>query len=102
MYQKLDCLTLNQLISFHTLLNVFKIRESGEPEDLARLLNKESRNSRIMMPRTFLSLASKSFVWRGARDWNLLPVDLRMTKQLGCFKRRLKVWVKENVADFTD
>ena len=35
MYDKLDWLTLNQLVTYHTLIQVYKIRTSGEPEYLS-------------------------------------------------------------------
>ena len=38
MYSKLKWLTVNQLVSYHTLLAVFKIRHSGDPEYLAPFL----------------------------------------------------------------
>ena len=66
MYSKLKWLTVNQLVSYHTLLAVFKIRNSGEPEYLAQFLKNDNRQSRIIVPNTQLSLAKKSFVWRGS------------------------------------
>ena len=38
MYNKLKWLTVNQLVVYHTLLTVFKIRQTGEPEYLAQFL----------------------------------------------------------------
>ena len=41
-YSGLNWLTVNQLITYHTLLTVFKIRQSGEPEYLASSLQEDA------------------------------------------------------------
>ena len=56
LYDKLGWLTVNQLIVYHTLITVFKIRESKEPEYLAGKLSIETPTGRIMIPNTKLSL----------------------------------------------
>ena len=38
MYDRLGWMTVNQLVSYHSLLTVVKIRTSGEPEYLAKKL----------------------------------------------------------------
>ena len=102
MYTRLDWLTVKQLITYHTLMTVFKIRQSGEPEYLAKFLKDDSRTSRIIIPNTKLGLAQKSFVWRGATAWNLLSLELRKSTKIGHFKRGAKEWVKQNVPRFQD
>ena len=57
MYDKLNWLTVNQLITYHTVISVFKIRKNLEPEYLARMLTKDSRNRRIMISNIDLGLA---------------------------------------------
>ena len=47
MYDKLKWLTVNQLVAYHTLLTVFKIRQTGEPEYLAGFLKNENRQGSI-------------------------------------------------------
>ena len=102
MYSKLEWLTVNQLITYHTLLTVFKIRQSGEPEYLATFLKADNRTDRIIIPNTSLTLAKKSFVWRGSLDWNLLPLGLRKSSKIGHFKRGVKDWVIRNVPSFLE
>ena len=102
MYSKLKWLTVNQLVSYHTLLAVFKIRHSGEPEYLAQFLKNDNRQSRIIIPNTQLSLAKKSFVWRGSETWNSLPFELRTCTRIGIFKNGAKQWVMNNIQDFID
>ena len=102
LYSRLNWLTVNQLISYHTLLTVFKIRQSGEPEYLASFLQDDSRTGRIILPNTKLTLAKKSFVWRGSVHWNKLPLDLRKSMKIGHFKRGVRKWVLQNIPRFLD
>ena len=50
MYSRLKWLTVNQLIAYHTLLTVFKIRQSGEPEYLATFLQEDLDASSYQIP----------------------------------------------------
>ena len=102
MYSRLKWLTVNQLIAYHTLLTVFKIRQTGEPEYLASFLQEDSRSGRIILPNTQLSLFMKSFVWRGAATWNQLSLELRKSNKIGHFKRGVREWVLRNINAFLD
>ena len=95
-------LTVNQLIAYHTLLTVFKIRQSGEPEYLASKLQDDSRTGRIILTNTRLTLFMKSFVWRGAATWNQLSLELRKSTKIGHFKNGAREWVLRNTAPFLD
>ena len=61
MYDRLGWLTVNQLIFYHSVIAVFKIRSSREPEQLSSILCRDSRNSRIIIPNLELSVVQKSF-----------------------------------------
>ena len=102
MFDKLQWMTVNQLISYHTLLTVFKVRTSGEPEYLAEFLQNSSRSGRILRHNTDLSLAMKSFTYRGSALWNDLPYSVRNSIKIGNFKKRLKPWIFSNIPRFLD
>ena len=102
MYSRLKWLTVNQLIAYHTLLTVFKIRQEGEPEYLASFLQEDTRSGRILIPNTQLTLFMKSFVWRGAASWNQLSLELRKSTKIGHFKRGVREWVLRNTDAFLD
>ena len=102
MFDKLDWLSLNQLIAYHTLMQVFKIRNSGEPEYLSRILRNDNRNGRILIPNSDLSLAKRSFCFRGAQLWNTVPASIRNSPKIGVFKINTKKWVKNCVSKFPD
>ena len=100
MFDKLKWLTVSQLIVYHTLLTVYKIRQTREPEYLANFLLNDNRLGSIIVVNTTLGLAKKSFVWRGSENWNTLPLTLRRIGKLGLFKTRVKQWVYENIPRF--
>ena len=102
MYDKLGWLTVNQLIVYHTLISVYRIRDSKEPEYLANILGNTSRQGQntIIVENIKLGLVRRSFTNRGARQWNMLPAALREEPKIGKFKKALKKWVLENVTRF--
>ena len=102
MYEKLDWLTVNQLVPYHSLIAVFKIRKTKEPEYLSNFLSHDSRYGKIMFENIQLKVATKSFVFRGSEGWNLLPSTLRNCQKIGEFKQKLRKWIKENVPMFLD
>ena len=102
LYDKLDWLSVNQLIEYHTLLQVFRIRISQEPEYLHRFLSADSRNGRIFTPRISLTLVKESFMYRGISLWNSIPSHLRSIKKPSLFRKEAKRWIKENIPRFTD
>ena len=102
MYDRLGWLTVNQLVTYHTLLAVYRVRSTGEPEYLAESLCNDNRNDNIIVKNTKLSLLKNSFKFRGACDWNELPINLRSIKKIGIFKKAVKVWIQQNVPRFLD
>ena len=102
MFDTLGWMTVNQLISYHTLISVFKMRASGEPEYLAQFLQDDSRTGRIVRTNTELSLAMKSFTFRGSAQWNQLPSNLRNSIRIGAFKKNLRNWIFSNIPRFLD
>ena len=102
MYSQLDCMTVNQLIVYHSTLTVFKIRESGEPEYLKELLSNDNIRGNLSIPVTDLTLAMKSFSYRAGYDWNRIPSEIRNIDKLGQFQTKLRKWVKTNICRFSD
>ena len=102
MFDKLGWLTINQLICYHSVISIFKIRSSKEPEYLAEVLTNDSRNERIVIPNTDLRLTQDSFTVRGASSWNILPLSIRRQAKIGNFKRLTRNWISENVPKFLE
>ena len=102
MFDELGWLSVKQLILYHTLLTVFRIRKSQEPEYLASILSRDNHYGKIIIPNINLSLYRKSFGFRGASNWNSLPSALRQMEHIGTFKRELKAWIKKETPRFLD
>ena len=100
MFDKLGWLTVQQLIGYHTLITVFRIRLNKEPEDLAIILSQDNITGHIIMKNTQLGLYRESFVFRGAMLWNRLPLSLRKETKLGVFKKNIKQWVENSIPRF--
>ena len=73
MFDKLGWMTVQQLIAYHTLIAIYRIRESKEPEHFADILTKDNRYGHIFMKNTVLGLYRNSFVFRGTLLWSRLP-----------------------------
>ena len=102
LYDITGWLTVSQLVVYHSLLMIYKIRKSREPEYLAKFFLNETRTGRIMEPCIKLGLAQKSFCIRGTSCWNTLPPSIRNSTKLGEFKRKLKLWIIQNIPRFPD
>ena len=102
LFNKLGWMTLRQLVVYHTLVAVFRIRQAKALEYLHRFLNNDSRNKRILFPQQKLTLTYDSFCFRGSRHWNQLPSDLRYELNSQSFNAKLKAWVFGNVPMFYD
>ena len=102
LFNKLGWLSVNQLISYHSMLTLFKIRSSKEPEYLSQFLCNDSRNLRIVVPNQDLTLTRNSFSFRASDQWNQLPIQLRKEVKIGTFKKDVKKWIIANVAQFLD
>ena len=97
MLNELKWLSVNQLISYHTLIMVFRIRQSKEPEHLANCLLRDSRQGRIMLDNVRHESYRQSFIYRGATLWNQVPSRVRNVESLSSFKKLIKPWILDNV-----
>ena len=87
---------------YYTLIMVYKIRESGQPEYLARFLKDDGRSNRIRRCNTKLTLALQSFTFRGAQLWNTLPLSIRSSSNVRFFKLQARKWIEQNVPRFME
>ena len=99
-------LSIHQLIAYHTALSVFKVVKTGQPVCLAgRFGMEEGGNEEVRARRRpldirvdfTLSIARSGFVYRGARLWNMIPLNVRTTNSAHIFKKGIKHWIKSNV-----
>ena len=88
------------MIAYHTLIAVYRVRQSKEPEYLAQSLCRDNKQGNIVMENIKLGLYRTSFIFRGSVMWNELPKSLRSQEKIGKFKIELKKWVIEHVSRF--
>ena len=93
MFAALNWLTVNQLVTYHSLIAVYKIRKSNEPEYLFNLLSNDNFQGQIVVLSSQLSLCKRSFCFRVAKSWNI-PESIRSIQTLVSFKRELETWLK--------
>ena len=91
---------MNHLVAYHTLLQIFKIRKSQQPEYLFGILGRDNRNGHIVVTNTQLSLAKKSFTFKGSELWNHIPADIRYILRLGNYKEACRNWIKAQIPRF--
>ena len=100
-------LSVVQLIFFHSVLLLFKVRRAKSPSYLYEMCSSDVRyDTRLdrtgklsvnadYVPESGLNL--KSFRWRSVTYWNRLPVELRQIENVATFKSKLKNWIQENI-----
>ena len=104
--QQCGWLSVNQMIFFHTVLLVFKVKLTRSPKYLYMMHNnwtypyttRQAENDLIRVAvRPRLEMVRDSFRWRAASNFNQLPVDIRTCRKVGVFKKKIKPWIKENI-----
>ena len=108
---QLGWLSVNQLIFYHSVLQMFKLRESRRvggppaPRYLANMFTWEyNYNTRqaeagvvrpIGIPR--LDITRKSFRYRAAEMFNKLPIEMMSYSSITMFKTAVKSWIVGNI-----
>ena len=100
-------LSVNQLIFYHSVLLVYKVKLSKTPKYLYSMHNRWSYQYRTrqaesglvkMIGKPKLELTKSSFKWRAANQFNQLPAEIRNCESLPSFKMKAKSWIKTNVS----
>ena len=100
MFERSGYMTVRQLVFYHTVLNVYKIKLHKEPEYLFSNLQRENIRNNIIIAKTDLTLTRNGFIFRGSEGWNSMPLDIRRLEKVGLFKRKVKEWILLNVKRF--
>ena len=101
--------SVRQEMQYHTILQVHKTLVQKNPVYLHSKLTadgsyayrtRKTSTSSIRQSQAFktkLSLCKDSFRWRGAALYESLPWELRGQQKMGIFKKKLDIWVRNNV-----
>ena len=95
-------LSVQQLVSYHSSILVYKVMKTTSPRYLFLMFSTEysfntrQANSGQVKPtrRSNLDISMESFWWRAAKSFNNLPINLRQAKLVKVFKTgpsRLKI-----------
>ena len=101
LFEKLGWTTLQQLVAYHTIITIFRIRKKGEPEHLASYLCRDNIYGNIIVKTSDKDYYRNSFIYRGSTLWNKVPKFLREETKIGTFKKKLKSWVMQTIPRFS-
>ena len=96
-------MSVKQMVSYHTLLSIHKNMITGSPQYLReKFLSNHEHNTRsiIKFDDKFpgkSALCQASFCYRGAIEYNKLPMFITQSNNIVTFKRKLRQWIKENI-----
>ena len=104
--RELHWLPVRQRIEFKILMLVYKALHGQAPSYITELLNfkfqthghnlrSKQDTLQLQTPqiRTKVTLGDRSFLCAAPRLWNRLPLDIRKSQSLGCFKLKLKTYL---------
>ena len=98
-------LSINQLVEYHNLLLLFKVKNEKKPVYLYNIVSKSfpyetraARANNIMEnQQTSSDITKLGFISKSTKSWNVLPPHIKLESKLLKFKILLKIWIKENV-----
>ena len=104
--RQMGWLSVNQLIFYHSVLLVYKVKMSQRPRYLVNMFswsyqfNTRQAESGLIkhLGKPKLDISKNSFKWRAAKDYNQLPVEIRASPTISLFKSRVKGWIREYIS----
>ena len=100
-------LSVRQLVFYHSVILIYKTSQTTYPKYIYSKLSSQfpyntrlAESDSVRMGPEFMSkleITEKSFMNRSTVSYNKLPAELRKISKLEVFKKKLKVWVLENV-----
>ena len=96
--EKTKDMSVHQQISYHTLLSVFKVISTKKPTYVYERLKpannfRGTRNGLTLNCHGDLAVTRGSFMYRGAKLFNMLPKEIKTTSKYDSFKRKVKPWI---------
>ena len=99
-------LSVNQLIFYHSVLQIYKVNKAQTPKYLDSMFSwtyiyntRQAVGGVIrLVGKPRLDVTKNSFRWRAANQYNQLPAEIRRCQTLASFKTNAKTCIKENVS----
>jgi len=82
MFDELKWMSVSQLIAYHTLITIYRVRSKNAPEYLATQLTNDNRQGQIVLPHSSLEQYRKSFIYRGGTIWNKSSESVRRSRSV--------------------
>ena len=101
-----NCLSIQQMVAYYTLIMVHKVTMTGKPSYLARKLRLKYESERelracgsrtVETPAYTLDTSRAGFVYRGSKLYNSLNRSLREETYIARFKEGAKKWVTAQI-----
>ena len=97
-----DWLSVENIIRFDRSVMVYKISNKLSPENLWGKCQQRSSQCNyatryckdLQIPRPNTEHAKKSYQYSTVAIWNTIPTDIRELPTIGCFKKKLKEFLK--------
>ena len=102
--RKCNWLSVRQLIHYHTMLTMHKTVTNQSPVYIYDKVNTHTHHDtrrQVKFSDKFTGRSERtqsSFCYRGAKQYNQLPFEITSLGNINSFKRKLKTWVKNNIA----
>ena len=98
-------LSVRQLIIYHSLLMIFKIKTDKKPvyfhQKISKQFNYKTRfasdNSVKIDQQVKKEISQQKFLYKFSKQWNELPSEIKHEQNVKQFKVKLKLWVRSNV-----
>ena len=98
-------LSVRQLIQYHSLIMIFKVKLEQKPVFLQQHLSQRfnyrtrfaSTGSVVFNQKNSCDISKHSFLVRSTERWNSLPPHIKQAENLGAFKWKLRTWLKQHV-----
>ena len=99
---------VNQICTYHTLIEAYNIVRNSSSEEIKRKWTKENDNTYTLRSNSNCDqkippkpkAKSLGFSYNGSKLFNKLPPSLKKAETLKLFKSLVKTWIWENIPSF--
>jgi len=105
--EKIKMMSVNQIAVYHTLLKAYNVMSHLSSEQIKmkwtiiekKYALRSSTNKDLKVPEK-PKLKCMGFTFNGAKLFNMLPPQMRQTKDTNTFKTMVKNWIWENIPSY--
>lgn len=106
MLNKLNWLSIHQSIAYDAILMIYMMKNKLVPKYLTNKItyaneihNRNTRNNgEIRLPKYNKEITRKSLLFKGVQLYNQINREMKEEKSMNIFKRKLNIYVKQNIS----